>query len=163
MLVVGDAGVRIESRGDLVIGGVADPGRVAQFHNGTPFTLDGTAQDGEGWSWFSLWTPSTAIDLFSAGGSLTPSTSWTDDRDRSNHSATDGRFVMPSILRAAAPNGSLYYGNASSGRVSNNSPEQSPVGLILAPSPVSPHFAVTGTGALELLAGRFDLRRRLLR
>lgn len=153
VLVVGDAGVRIESRGDLVIGGVADPGRVAQFHNGTPFTLDGTAQDGEGWSWFSLWTPSTAIDLFSAGGNLTPSTSWTDDRDRSNHSATDGRFVMPSILRAAAPNGSLYYGNASSGRVSNNSPEQSPVGLILAPSPVSPHFAVTGTGALELLAG----------
>ncbi|WP_454735810.1 filamentous haemagglutinin family protein [Cupriavidus necator] len=153
VLVPGDAGVRIDARGDLALGGVGDPGRVAQFHNGTPFTLSGTAHDGEGWSWFSLWTPATAIDLFSAGGNLTPSMAWMDQRVRSNHSATDGRFVMPSILRAAAPSGSLYYGNASSGQLNNGRPDQSPVGLVLAPSPVSPHFAVQGTGALELLAG----------
>ncbi|MGO4328283.1 MULTISPECIES: filamentous haemagglutinin family protein [unclassified Cupriavidus] len=154
VLVPGDAGVRIDARGDVAVGGVADPGRVTQVHNGTPFTLDGASYAGEGWSWFSLWTPSTAIDLLSAGGNLTPSMAWMDFRG-GNHSATDGRFVMPSILRAAAPNGSLYYGGSSSGTRDSTTqkPVQSPVGLVMAPSPVSPHFAVTGTGALELLAG----------
>lgn len=157
VLVPGDAGVRIDARGDVAIGGIADPGRVPQFHNGTPFTLNGVAHDGEGWSWFSLWTPSTAVDLFSAGGSLTPSMSATDGRTRANHSPTDGRFVVPSVLRAAAPNGSVYYGGSSSGAMDPTEnparPIQSPFGLILAPSPVGPQFTVQRTGALELLAG----------
>lgn len=157
VLMPGDAGVRIDGRGDVAIGGISDPGRAAQFHNGTPFTLNGAAHDGEGWSWFSLWTPSTAVDLFSAGGSLTPSMAWADNRTRANHSATDGRFVIPSVLRAAAPNGSLYYGGSSSETSdpteAGQPPIKSPFGLILAPSPVGPQFAVQGTGALELLAG----------
>ena len=154
VLVPGDATISIDARGDLAVGGVADPGRVPQYHNGTPFTLNGTAQDGEGFSWFSLWTPATAVNLLAAGGNLTPSMAWMDNRTGQNHSATDGRFMMPAILRAAAPNGSLYYGGSSQGRRgSDNLIAQSPYGLMLAPSPVGSQFTTTGTGALELLAG----------
>ncbi|GJG96816.1 filamentous haemagglutinin family protein [Cupriavidus pauculus] len=154
VLVPGDATVSIDARGDIAVGGVADPGRVPQYHNGTPFTLNGTAQDGEGWSWFSLWTPATAVNLLAAGGNLTPSMAWMDNRGGQNHSATDGRFVMPAILRAAAPNGSLFYGGSSQGkRDGDGKPVQSPYGLMLAPSPVGPQFTTTGSGALELLAG----------
>lgn len=153
VLMPGDSGVRIDARGDLVIGGIGDPGRVMQLDNGTPFTANGVKQDGEGWSWFSLWTPATAVDLFSAGGNLTPSTAWTDSRDRTNASPTDGQFVIPSILRAVAASGSLYYGNAALGSVDgSNQPVQSPLGLLLAPSPVGSQYTHTGAGQLELLA-----------
>lgn len=153
VLVPGDAGVRIDTRGDLVLGGVGDAGRMTLNTNGTPFTANGIRYNGEGWSWFSLWTPATGIDLFSAGGNMTPSTAAADDRRDSNHSATDGRFVMPSMLRAVAASGSLYYGNASTGAIDGtNKPVQSATGVILAPSPVGPQYARTGAGQLELLA-----------
>ncbi|WP_390343082.1 filamentous hemagglutinin family protein [Variovorax boronicumulans] len=154
VLIPGDAGVRLEARGDLVLGGVADPGRVPTLTHGTPFSANGTAHPGEGWTWFSLWTPSTAIDLFSAGGNLTPTLGWTDLGDRTNHQATDGRFVYPAVLRALAASGSLYYGSASSGvrDESSNGPVLSPWSLTLAPSPVGPQYAVKRTAQLELLA-----------
>ena len=76
ILVPGDSGVRIDARGDLVLGGTADAGRVKQLTNGSPFNYQGVERQGEGWSWFSLWTPATAIDLFSAGGNLTPTSAW---------------------------------------------------------------------------------------
>ncbi len=153
VLVPGDAGVRIDTRGDLVLGGVGDAGRVTQVNNGTPFTAQGVAHDGEGYSWFSLWTPSTAIDLFSAGGNLTPSTAWTDDRATSNQASAGGRFVLPSQLRAVAASGSLYYGNSSLGGMDGSSAPVRPAeGLLLAPSPVSPHFTRSTPGQLELLA-----------
>jgi filamentous hemagglutinin family protein len=47
VLVPGDAGVRIDTRGDLVLGSVGDPGRVAQFNNGTPFVGEGVQRPGE--------------------------------------------------------------------------------------------------------------------
>ncbi|WP_185546020.1 filamentous haemagglutinin family protein [Variovorax sp. KBW07] len=154
VLIPGDAGVRLDARGDLVLGGVADPGRVPTLTHGTPFSANGKQYQGEGWSWFSLWTPSTAIDLFSAGGNLTPTLGWTDLADRTNHEATDGRFVYPAVLRAVAASGSLYYGNASSGArdVSTGGPLLSPWSLTLAPSPVGPQYAVQRNAQLELLA-----------
>ncbi|WP_317204042.1 filamentous hemagglutinin family protein [Janthinobacterium sp.] len=153
VLVPGDAGVRIDARGDLVLGGVGDPGRVAQLNNGTPFVSQGVAYQGEGWSWFSLWTPATAVDLFSAGGNLTPSTGWMNDINRSNHSASDGRFVYPSVLRAVAASGNLYYGSSSSGALDgSNKLVQSGTGVLLAPAPVAPQFGQGGGGQLELLA-----------
>ncbi|MDN2700292.1 filamentous hemagglutinin family protein [Janthinobacterium sp. SUN073] len=153
VLVPGDSGVRIDTRGDLVLGGVGDAGRVTQINNGTPFTAQGVAHDGEGYSWFSLWTPSTAIDLFSAGGNLTPSTAWMDDRASSNQASAGGRFVLPSQLRAVAASGSLYYGNSSLGGTDGSSAPLRPAeGLLLAPSPVSPHFTRSTAGQLELLA-----------
>ena len=153
ILVPGDSGVRIDARGDVVLGGVADAGRVKQLANGTPFSYQGVERKGEGWSWFSLWTPATAIDLFSAGGNLTPTSSWINATAGDNHAPSDGRFVMPSVLRAVAASGSLYYGNASLGRLGDGGKVDMPQnGVILAPSPVAPQFVRTGTGQLEMLA-----------
>lgn len=153
VLVPGDSGVRIDARGDLVLGGTADAGRVKQLGNGSPFNYQGVARTGEGWSWFSLWTPATAIDLFSVGGNLTPTSSWINSTIGDNHAPTDARFVMPSVLRAVAASGSLYYGNASLGRLGENGKVDMPQnGVILAPSPVAPQFVKTGTGQLEMLA-----------
>ena len=153
ILVPGDSGVRIDARGDLVLGGTADAGRVKQLGNGSPFNYQGVERSGEGWSWFSLWTPATAIDLFSAGGNLTPTSSWINSTIGDNHAPTDARFVMPSVLRAVAASGSLYYGNASLGRLGEGGRVDMPQnGVILAPSPVAPQFVKTGTGQLEMLA-----------
>ncbi|MHA3735382.1 filamentous hemagglutinin family protein [Pseudomonas sp. Eth.TT006] len=151
VLIPGDSGMRVSTRGDLVIGGAADPGRV-RLQNSTPFTTDdGVVHAGGGLSGFSLWTGHTAIDLFSAGGNLTPSTQMAEvisssgqALSGSNSSPTDGRYVYPSILRAVAAQGSIYAGpSAAYGAVSGLFPALG-YSLLLAPS---------AAGQLELLAG----------
>ena len=106
-LVPGDATFSLGTTGDLVLQEVLDPGRVTLL-NRTPFTRGSLAgndlQLGTGTSWFSLWTDRTAIDLFSAGGNLTPNTL---------DNMADLAIVYPSILRATAASGSLFYGKAS--------------------------------------------------
>jgi hypothetical protein len=163
VLVIGDATARLDTRGDLVLGGVADPGRSLQY-NATPFSYQGVAYAGEGWSWFSLWTPASAVDLFSAGGNLTPTTAWAEGRPtedvvsppqgRNQSASLDGHFY-PSILRAVAANGSMYYGVGTT-TLSNpmgQSPLRVSMGLTLAPSPHGEQFVnVTGKGELQLLA-----------
>lgn len=154
LLVPGDAAVRIDTRGDLVLGSVGDAGRVAQFNNGTPFVGEGVRREGDGYSWFSLWTPASAIDLFAAGGNLAPSSAIVGERFRGDGQATDGRYVVPSMFRAVAASGSLFYGNSITGAVDgSNKAVQSPVGVMLAPSPVGPQFTHEGAGQLELMAG----------
>ncbi|UZE50521.1 filamentous hemagglutinin family protein [Rhodopseudomonas sp. P2A-2r] len=103
VLAPGDASYNIATRGDLVIKGVNDPGRVT-LANQPGFTLGGA--NGRGDSWFSLWTAHSAINLFSAGGDLTPITAG------EGIAATDLAYVYPSILTAVAASGSLYYGYA---------------------------------------------------
>ncbi len=164
VLVLGDSSARLDTRGDLVLGGVGDPGRT-KLLNATPFTYAGQQVAGEGWSSFSLWTPSTSIDLFSAGGNLTPTTEWAGgannediaiDRRGSNASGTlDGDFY-PSILRAVAANGSLYYGVGTTALRNNfgSTPLRVLRGLTLAPAPQGSQFInATGKGELALLAG----------
>ncbi|MHC8339674.1 filamentous haemagglutinin family protein [Pseudomonas sp. HLT2-19-2] len=148
VLIPGDSGMRLNSRGDLVLGGAADPGRVP-LQNSTPFTTaQGVIRTGGGLTGFSLWTEHTAIDLFAAGGNLTPSTQMAETYLASeplggmNTSPTDGRFVFPSILRAVAGQGSIYAGqSAAQGTGAYGGQGYS---LLLAPS---------RSGQLELLAG----------
>lgn len=138
VLMLGDSAASLNTRGDLVLAGSGDPGRVT-----LPY-----APEEDGFSWFSLWTENTAINLLSAGGDLTPSTQLVDvgltienrPNPGHNHSSTDGRFVYPSQLRAIAADGSIYLGKStlSSGRYNDD------YHLLLAPS---------AKGALELLAG----------
>jgi hypothetical protein len=104
---------------------------------------------GGGLSSFSLWTDRTAIDLFSAGGDLTPITAVpnintsTPLEEYFDHSATDGRHVYPSKLRAVAAGGSLYFGQSILfGYTAERAFSYS---LLLAPS-------TTGQGQLEFLA-----------
>ncbi len=164
VLVLGDATAKLDTRGDLVLGGVADAGRT-KLLNSTPFTYDGQYHAGLGWSAFSLWTPATSVDLFSAGGNLTPTTDWAEGGPREdvaigrrggNASGTyDGSFY-PSILRAAAASGSMYYGVGTAALRNNfgTTPLRVIRGLTLAPSPQGGQFTnVTGTGELSLLAG----------
>ncbi|MDA7415001.1 filamentous hemagglutinin family protein [Xenophilus arseniciresistens] len=142
VLLLGDSTARIDARGDLVLGSAADPGRGPQLSGGTPFSANGWSYTNGGYSWFSLWTPSTAIDLLAAGGSLTPTLNPVDGGQASDAAPTDMHALYPSVFRAAAANGSVFYG----------SPNGAMRGVTLAPSPVSSQFAVGGTGQLELLA-----------
>lgn len=147
-LAPGDATVRISSRGDLVLGGVADAGR-AQQRNPGAWRFGDAAGTGGGLGWFSLWTGRTAIDLFAAGGNLTPITApgeTTLDGEPlplRDVRPVDGRYVYPSILRAVAAGGNLYYGSSGlyTGTATGAADTYS---LTLAPS---------RDGALELLAG----------
>ncbi|MCQ2995418.1 filamentous hemagglutinin family protein [Pseudomonas syringae] len=151
VLIPGDATVSLATRGDLVLGGATDPGRVTHY-NSTAFNASGALDgqySGQGYSWFSLWTDRTAIDLFSAGGNLTPSTQIGEVQSSiispvagRNTSPSDGRFVYPSILRAVAANGSFYYGPSALYAFSY-APNASSYSLLLAPS---------ASGQLEFLA-----------
>ncbi|WP_419710764.1 filamentous haemagglutinin family protein [Pseudomonas sp. NFX224] len=150
VLIPGDSGMRLNTRGDLVLGGAADPGRVI-LQNSTPFTTpDGVVHAGGGLTGFSLWTDHTAIDLFSAGGNLTPSTLMAEAINNStiargsNTSPTDNRFVIPSILRAVAGQGSIYAGSSAGYYGGGSNFPGISYSLLLAPSQ---------SGQLELLAG----------
>ncbi len=106
-LAPGDATFSLATLGDLVLQNVVDPGRVVLLNNAS-FTRGD--EHGTGTSWFSLWTDRTAVDLFSAGGNLTPVTAG---------AASDLAVVYPSILRATAASGSFYYGKAATDQTSD--------------------------------------------
>ncbi|HDS1040521.1 TPA: filamentous hemagglutinin family protein [Stenotrophomonas maltophilia] len=148
-LVLGDATAQLDARGDVVVSGAADPGRVRQFNGGTPFWLDGLRYSGEGVSWFSMWTPSTAIDLFAAGGNLTPNLAYSSSSQISDASAADGNAVYPSILRMTAASGSVFHGRLStqSGSVRRYIPA-----LVVAPTPQDARFSVQASSELDVLA-----------
>ncbi|WP_208227043.1 filamentous haemagglutinin family protein [Brenneria izadpanahii] len=119
VLMLGDAVATLLTRGDLVVSGSGDPGRVT-LPVSMPYAQNGGAPQSGGYGWFSLWTDNTAINLFSAGGDLTPSVQLGDVSNASpiagrNTSPTDGRFVWPAQLSAAAPGGSLYLGPSALG------------------------------------------------
>ncbi|MGR3889710.1 filamentous haemagglutinin family protein [Pseudomonas sp. 1152_12] len=145
-LMLGDATANLSTRGDLVLAGTGDPGRVLTENN-QAFSYNGKDYS-SGVTWFSLWTERTAIDLFSAGGSLTPSVQSVSmgrgiaPLQGQNYSSTDGRFIFPSKLGVVAANGSIYLGpSALSAGAPPNSPTYS---LLLAPS---------SKGRLAMLAG----------
>ncbi len=116
-LVPGDSVMTVETRGDLVLGGAGDPGRSVSPSN-SAYRAGGTNYVGGGESWFSLWTDNTAINLIAAGGNLTPSTSTGEGWDTNfrglnlstDQNMVDGTYLYPPTLRAAALNGSIYYG-----------------------------------------------------
>ncbi|ROM69682.1 hemagglutinin [Pseudomonas brassicacearum] len=119
-LMPGDATFDLRTSGDLVVMDVADPGREPVM-SVSPFQQGATNESGM--SWFSLWTANTAIDLWSSGGNLTPLTTGAE---------TDLAVVYPSILRAVAASGSLYYGSAKVAG-SGNSNDGYRSALLLAP------------------------------
>ncbi|MGN8343251.1 filamentous hemagglutinin family protein [Pseudomonas sp. SMV71] len=119
-LMPGDATFDLTTSGDLVVMDVADPGRAPMMSASRFKDAD---SNGSGLSWFTLWTANTAIDLWSSGGNLTPFTSST---------ATDLAVVYPSILRAVAASGSLYYGKSSAVYDAGYSGDNRPA-LLLAP------------------------------
>ncbi|MDE1172641.1 MAG: filamentous hemagglutinin family protein, partial [Parvibaculaceae bacterium] len=97
----GDGVVDVRTRGDLAMGVVLDPGRV-----GLEQMTDASsaANAGQGASWFTLWTGTTALDLFAAGGNLSPLSA----NQGSMSGGVAGTVILPPILRATAADGSLY-------------------------------------------------------
>ncbi|WP_369991108.1 filamentous haemagglutinin family protein [Pseudomonas xanthosomatis] len=139
-LMPGDSTVRLETRGDLVLQGVGDPGRVVMYNTNAFTGTDGADYLGNGWSWFSLWRANTAVDLLSLGGNLTPIVG-TEIAPGRNLPASGGRMFYPTALRAVAANGSLYYGEAATAVLGNSST----FSLMTAPS---------ANTELQLLAGQ---------
>jgi filamentous hemagglutinin family protein len=123
----GDGTVTIATRGDLVLGGASDAGMVRVANVNGVQTASGASG---GVTSFTLWTPDTAINLYSAGGNLSPGTTASDGFGQNN-----GIGLYPGTLIAAAASGNLYVSAANSSGV--------PVPIELMPSPV---------GQLELLA-----------
>ncbi|MGJ7573605.1 filamentous hemagglutinin family protein [Variovorax sp. RB2P76] len=148
MLMGGDAGTTITSRGDLVLGGTGDPGLVGT-PNGTAFTS--TAGNGQmGQSWFSLWTDKTAVNLSAAGGNLAFDTRASESIANPlvanwDYTSNGGWFLLPGNVSAVANTGSIYYGQSAAYLNASGSANQwNTGGLLLAP---------LGSRRIELLAG----------
>ncbi|WP_412778756.1 filamentous haemagglutinin family protein [Bordetella ansorpii] len=141
-LIPGDSAMHVDTLGDLVLNTAADAGRVSTA-NLSSLQVNGTSY-ATGQSWFSLWTPNTALHLFAAGGNMTPNASPTDIRttvEGTNLNRADGVIVYPSILEATAATGSVYLGYSTTSTINRASALP---GLLLAPS---------SQGSLSLLAG----------
>ncbi|HDS1146149.1 MULTISPECIES: filamentous haemagglutinin family protein [Stenotrophomonas] len=70
VLVLGDSVATLQARGDVVLAGVADAGRVPVANFNALALGDGRIAASS--SWFSLWTANTAVNLIAAGGDLAP-------------------------------------------------------------------------------------------
>ncbi len=136
-LNLGDANAWLRSRGDLALA-AADNAGMGDQYNTTPFTYvqngGSTPYAGGGSTWFSLWTDNTSVDLFAAGGNLSPVRL---DRGQSRD--------YPATLRAVAAQGNIFYG------VDRDTIVPLVTSVTLAPSP---------RGQLEILARKsiFALR-----
>jgi hypothetical protein len=112
-VVPGDGSVTISTDRDLVLGGAADPGRVAE-QNVTSLkgTNIGDNSDAGGYTGFTLWQPTTSITLFSNGGNVTPTTLPNQALSTIvlNDNPTDYRSIYPAILMVTAATGDIIYG-----------------------------------------------------
>ncbi|TPD72470.1 filamentous hemagglutinin N-terminal domain-containing protein [Stenotrophomonas maltophilia] len=151
VFILGDSTALVQARGDVVLGSAADPGRVPVANFNDILLDDGSHASGS--SWFSLWTQRTALDLFSAGGNLSPGLVGTQHASGSNQgrevidiSPSDGDVILnywlyPSRFSAVAASGNI---NLASLRASGATLGAQDV-ILLAPS---------ASGRLEVLAGR---------
>ncbi|WP_454632614.1 filamentous haemagglutinin family protein [Bradyrhizobium cenepequi] len=103
--VPGDGTIDLRARGDVALGNILDPGRVG---------LTGLTQSSLGTSVgvatsFTLWTDNTAVNLFAAGGNISPLSP-----DQGNYGGSSTIFNPP-ILRAIAANGSIYLASGAQG------------------------------------------------
>lgn len=150
VLILGDSTALVQARGDVVLGSAADPGPVPVANFNDILLDDGSHASGS--SWFSLWTQRTALDLFSAGGNLSPGLVGTQHVSGSNQgrevidiSPSDGDVILnywlyPSRFSAVAASGNI---NLASLRASGATLGAQDV-ILLAPS---------ASGRLEVLAG----------
>ncbi|OCK47879.1 transporter [Stenotrophomonas maltophilia] len=119
LLVLGDAVADLQARGDVVLSSAADGGRVRQYN-----AFEALADDGsrlQGVTGFSLWTPSTAINLFSAGGDIVPVGQATtqEEADGGREGVVGGALyrIYPSRLKAIAASGDIKLSRSASREV----------------------------------------------
>lgn len=140
LVAPGDATVRLNTRDDLVLGTAIDAART-QDRNGVAYQFGDASGAGGGYAWFSLWTDRTAIDLFSAGGNMTPNSAVAESDNSfqpsflNQFAPTDGRYIYPSIVRAVAASGSLYYGPSGAYDAGNGKYTHISYSMMLSPGP----------------------------
>jgi hypothetical protein len=111
-IVPGDGSVDISTLRDLVLAGAADPGRVPLQNYTSLASYSSETYDG-GDTGFTLWTASTSISLFSAGGNVTPTTIPNEQIAAllyANDDPTDYRSIYPPTLLVTAATGNIVYG-----------------------------------------------------
>ncbi|WP_438852251.1 filamentous haemagglutinin family protein [Brevundimonas nasdae] len=130
-VVIGDGDVRLDARGDLVLAGVGDPGSTPGSIAGASLGYlndEGVFVRPDGFmmgSSFSLWRDDTSLNLFSAGGNITPMT-----LANGNAKPRDGRYWYPPILNVISASGDIFWdGDRCDDYTCNLTP------LELAPSP----------------------------
>ncbi|WP_432239075.1 filamentous haemagglutinin family protein [Herbaspirillum robiniae] len=147
LVMAGDSGMDVASRGDLVLGGTGNAGLV-----NTPNTVAFSATNGNGergMSWFSLWSDHTALRAFSAGGDMAFDTRPSETNAKIgtynwDYTSNGGWFMLPGEVSAVAGVGSIYYGQSLAYRHAGNATQWETGGLLLAPQ---------GKRNVELLAG----------
>lgn len=141
ILTLGDASANLAARRSLVMAAVNDAGRLQ-----SPVYRDDAR--GMGQSWFTLWTDSTSVKAWAAGGQLGGDTRFAESTNTdlnapyfNNFQATDGFYMLPGQYTLVATQGSIYqgYSNVSASNSSLYAP------LMLAPQ---------GKRQLTLLAGQ---------
>lgn len=109
-VVIGDGDVRLNARGDLVLAGVGDPGSTPGSIAGASLGYlndQGVFVRPDGFmmgSSFSLWRDDTSVNLFSAGGNITPMT-----LAGGNVKPRDGRYWYPPILNVTSASGDIFW------------------------------------------------------
>ncbi|WP_447781736.1 filamentous haemagglutinin family protein [Stenotrophomonas riyadhensis] len=119
LLVLGDAVADLQARGDVVLSSAADAGRVRQYN-----AFEARADDGSrllGVAGFALWTTTTAINLFSAGGDIVPVGQATtqEEADGGVEGVVGGATyrIYPSRLTAIAASGDIKLSRSDSREV----------------------------------------------
>ncbi|KAF1047991.1 MAG: hypothetical protein GAK35_00411 [Herbaspirillum frisingense] len=148
MLMAGDSGMNVSSRGDLVLGGTGNAGMVAT-PNGIAYSSS-AASGAAGISWFNLWTDHTILKTFSAGGNLAFDTRASEGNAdvkiiNWDYTNSGGWFVLPGEVSAVAGVGSIYYGKSAAYlNTAGTSNQWETAGLLVAPQ---------GGRRIEMLAG----------
>jgi filamentous hemagglutinin family protein len=110
-LLPGDGTVTVNARGDLVIDGAGNPGTVQNMTNSTPVDfVNGNKKINRangGNTDFSLWTASTGIGMFSAGGDVAP----VESNSIPGNQNTEANNFYPANLLVTSQNGNIYLGN----------------------------------------------------
>ncbi|VVE00506.1 filamentous hemagglutinin-like protein [Pandoraea communis] len=107
-VLTGDGIANVTARGDLVLGGAGDAGMsILTDIAGGYYTNASGAVTKSGFTKFSLWTPSTALNLLSAGGDVAP-LSGASGSDRQN-----ALGFYPGSLSVASLNGDIRFGDGS--------------------------------------------------
>ena len=102
----GDGTLRIRTLGDLAVGAVVDAGRVGVR---SETQASGNGATGPAATWFTLWTDRTMLDLFSAGGNVSPFNAPNIDSATYLWDVNSGTEFMPGTVSAVAAGGGIYY------------------------------------------------------
>ena len=161
VVVPGDGAVALRSRGDLVFGNSADA--TMQINDDYSYSgsvvIDSVVQTGTNRSWFSLWTPETAVSLISAGGNLAPFVYNGQGFNRNGGPGISGIsnvLLMPARFDAAATSGSIYYGSLQSNQLTVNELMPSATGQFELLAMNSIHAAALQGPARFLMSGASD-------